>query len=249
MDNFTDILSSFFVTPMIEQRSEKSSISSEEKTFTFSTTTDNEFKVERYMLKGDGIMDKNIVIASRNIKENMSVLSDILHMLSLMKKVGAYSRFTYIVTSKENQKKCKKLLLDNPDLYFTDLIVKQTLLPDTIDKMSKLKEKTILVIDIDGLEETSIDKYISITGNIQIVMMSTKFEKIKNIFERLGENRILINMKEKLKALQQGFFRDVLKPLCKNLENVGFEEYFGQMNNDIFGAKYIIINKDEVYYY
>ena len=89
-----------------------------------------------------------------DIKTSIELLSDLLHNLSLMTNVNKiYNNSINILTSNDNKKYFKKMLLDNPYLYFTDFNIKTGLSKLQEKELTKNDSRNIYIIDLDNVEK------------------------------------------------------------------------------------------------
>jgi hypothetical protein len=221
--------------------------SSDEKT---TDTPEVLFVPKKYIMKANELTKKDMMIVNREMKENLTTLGDFLHMMSLMRNVEeTYSSSTYIITSNNNKKVFKQMLLENPYLHFTDFVVKTSLSKSNISDIKQSSKRTILLIDTDAADfsDNTLNKYLELRkDNVQLVLLSTQYTKTSAIYNLLGEHRLLIHRKERLKSMQRIFYKQVIKILC--IDKIEFDNYFYIMNHDNFGVRYVIIKKDQIRY-
>jgi hypothetical protein len=219
-------------------------------TFTDKTDSIKMEKVKRYIIKSTGMCRKNIAIINTDADDNFKILSDMLHSFSIMNNVqDVYYNTIHIITS-ENKRKCKKMFLDNPYMYFTDFNIMNSITSNKIKSIIENDKKVIVIIDMDNLRD-NFEKYIDLVqSNAQIILLSSSYsDEIVDAYNRLGENRIILHKKQKLKLLQKNFFNKMLKRVCETVEPMTFEIYYNIMNEENFGLKYVIVLKSELRYY
>jgi hypothetical protein len=233
-----------------ESESYSTFTSEELQTFTDKTDPMKIEKVKRYIIKSTGMCRKNIAIINTDVDDNFKVLSDVLHSFSIMNNVqDVYYNTINIITS-ENKRKCKKMFLDNPYMYFTDFSVSHSIPSTKIKSIIENEKKVIVIIDMDNLRD-NFEKYIDLVqSNAQVILLSSSYsEEIVDAYKKLGENRIILHKKQKLKLLQKNFFNKLLKRVCETVETMTFETYYEIMNEENFGIKYVIVLKSELRYY
>jgi hypothetical protein len=141
------------------------------------------------------------------------------------------------------------MLLENPYLHFTDFVVSTSLSKANKSDIMSCNKRTILIIDTDVVEfdENEFQKNLELKKhNVQIVLLFTQYSKVRKFFNVLGEDRLLIHRKERLKSMQQIFFKKVVKSVCR--DNIDFEQYFYMMNHENFGVRYVIVKTAELRY-
>ena len=203
---------------------------------------DNTFMLKKYILKPSEFYKKNILITNDNKKDNFDIISDILYKLSHLKDVNnIYSDDIYIFTPNANRKMFKQMLLDNPYLYFTNFYVKQKIQKNSPNEENK---KTIYIIDATILDQIDdIDKFLD--PQIHLILLTSENDKIINFYNKLGDERILIHKQDKLKSIQKRFFKYVIKQIN---EDVIFEDFYNEINNENIDVKYIVLKENEIRY-
>jgi len=208
------------------------------------TFSDNvEFNVKKLILKGVDLKNKSICIANTDMADGVTVLSEIIDSLSLIKGVEEmYSKSVYVVTSSENRSIFKKMLLDNPYMYFTDFTVKGTLTNKKLEEISEDSKKTIVVVDMN----VKMDLKRLMNGSVQLFIMGANSDAV-DFYRSMGEAKMIFYKREKLKSLQKRFFNTFVKRICET--DVGFEDFYKYFNQDVFGIKYILIKGQDLRYY
>lgn len=206
--------------------------------------------VRKYVMKANELARKDIVIVNKDVDENLTTLGDFLHMMSLMKNVqDTYSSSTYIITSNNNKSIFKQMLFENPYLHFTDFVVRTSMSKGQISDITSSRKRKILVVDTDiqAFDENTLQRYLDLKEeNVQLVLLSTQYSNIAKFYSALGEHRLLIHRKERLKSMQRVFYKQIIKQICK--DNIEFDTFFDVMNYDNFGVRYVIIKTDELRY-
>lgn len=223
-----------------------------------SLTSDNSSKAtelnsdfKKYTLKPLDFYKKNIVITSFDKKENISILSDILYKLSLLKKIDSlYHNEICIITSDGNKKMFKQMFLENPYLYFSDFNVKQYLTESDIEKCkeSDLDKKRIFIIDNRSIEcDTNLNllkNLVKVGSHIIIVM--TDQESPINIYKVLGDDKLIMHRINKLKSLQKHFYKSVVKKISNTFHT--FSSFDKAINNPDLDIRYIILRDNQTFY-
>lgn len=213
---------------------------------------------KKYILRAIDMSKKNIFIVNFEREANTITLSDLLHSFSLMNNVEeVYENATYIITANENKKMFRKMLLDNPYLYFTNFSIKQTLNKQTVDEIDARTKRTIVILDGDTLDSEVVNKYIEILGrikspnNVQFIILDTRYnEDVVDRYKLLTKpSKILIHRHEKTKNMQKTFYNNILRHIIRKEDKTSFQKYFDNFNRDTFGVKYIIVKDDELRYY
>jgi hypothetical protein len=223
-----------------------------------SLTSDNSSKdielnsdFKKYTLKPFDFYKKNIVITSFDKKENISILSDILYKLSLLKKIDSlYHNEICIITSDGNKKMFKQMFLENPYLYFSDFNVKQYLTESDIEKCkeSDLDKKRIFIIDNRSIEcDTNLNllKNLVKVGSHIIIVMTDKESPI-HIYKVLGDDKLIMYRINKLKSLQKHFYKSVVKKISNTFHT--FSSFDKAINNPDLDIRYIIVRDNQTFY-
>ena len=193
---------------------------------------------------------KNIAIINTDVDDNFHILSDMFHSFSIMSNVqDVYHNTIHIVTS-ENKRKFKKMFIDNPYMYFTDFNISNSLTAAKIKDITRNDKRVIVVIDLDNMRDR-FEKYSELLeANTQIILISSSYsDELIDAYKNLGDNKIVLHKKQKLKLLQKNFFNRLLRRVCQSVENMSFETYYQIMNEENFGLKYVIVLGSELRYY
>jgi hypothetical protein len=204
--------------------------------------------IKRYVLKASEFYKKNIVLLNNEDAENFTQLSDILHKLSLMKRVNEiYDNSIHVVTTPENKHEYKKMLLENPYLYFTNFDVKYTLEPSKVQELCKNVKRTIYIFDYDSfLEVEDYEQFIE--KNVHIFILASKYPKyIRDVCDVLGPNTLLLHNKDKLKSMQKVFFKHVVQRMADAIDYT-FDEFYQATNNENFDGRCFILKGGELRY-
>ena len=204
--------------------------------------------LKKYILRAIDMYKKNIMIVNDDQGENMAMLSDLLHTFSLMNRVEEiYKNTIYVVSSAETRDLYKTMLFENPYLYFTDFKIKQSLSKQKMKELQNNDDKRTIVI-VQHSEEKDLDEYLELLkGNVQLIVIGKITKPMLHLYTQLGDNKLLMHKKEKLKSLQKLFFDKVVRLVCKT--QCRFPDYFQQVNADTFGVRYIVIKNEELRYY
>ena len=167
-----------------------------------------------------------------------------------MKDVNSiYDNNIHIITSNENKKMFKKMLLDNPYLYFTNFDIKQSFTKKQHRELEDLKTRTIYIIDINVLQD-DFDIESLLNKNIHLILISNVDnydDKIISTYNSIGDNKLLIHTINKLKMMQKQFYKKIVKTICSNQPD-DFESYYNLINNENLDLKYIVFKNNELRY-
>ncbi len=213
-----------------------------------SETVEPTFQPKKYTMRAIDIYKKNTLIFNNSTSENIKILSDILHSLSLMTGVSdIYNNSIYILSANDNRPLYKEMLLDNPYLHFTDLFVKSALSRGKLEDIAESPKRTILIVDRDAVQD---DKYLTVgdNSNVHLIILTTSIDQVPFLYGKLGANKLAIHVKDKLKSLQQVFYKKVLVKLCSGLSDVPFQTFFDVINQQNFGVRYLMVKNSEMRY-
>ena len=208
-----------------------------------------EYKLEKYSLNSVDLYNKNMVIINEYKKDNIDILNNILYKLNLLKNISnIYANNVHIITSNENKKLYKKILLDNPYLYFINFDFKQEISQDFLERCDNIQKRSVVIIDINTSKETNkMIKMMLNNKNIQIILLSNlKNTEILNLYNLIGDDKLLIHKIHKLKSIQQQFYK-LLNPICTNAFD-NFDSFYNSLNNETLDVKYIIFKNTELKY-
>lgn len=248
----------------------KSSIkSSDSRAHTKSSSTISEDKLfgtikpKRYIIKAhQNFHKKSIMMVNNNNEDNVKMLSDLLHIFTLMTNVRKqYDNKMYIISSDKTKSDYKKIVLEHPYLYFYDIHVSKNLDKSQILEISNADKMSLVVLEVES--NSDYKQYMKslepIASKCQIIVLVTadltsrNFGQLNKLvldtFKDMGSNKVLMYAKEETKILQKQFFKKILKPLCIDVKDMDFESYYDLINHEIHNVKYIFINNDELRYY
>lgn len=208
-----------------------------------------DFNPKKFIMNYSNLTKGNIYIMNRDFDDNIFILTDILKTLSLMKNIeNVYNDKSYIITDKINQVYYKKIILENPDIHFTNYF---SLPKSKIEELSENKKKSIVVIDTDTISEKDYLKLVgslnSLKVNIQFIFITTNI-KLNNDLQKIIKTPMIIHCHDSKKSLQKEFFNTIVKPNIKQFEKTDFENYYNFVNQEVFGIRYIFLHNNEFKY-
>lgn len=197
--------------------------------------------LKKFILKAVEFGKRNMVIIGEDIEDSIMLLSDILHKLSLMKDVEKqYNKRVYVVTG-DNKKSFKKMILENPYLYFVDFDVKAKLKRDMrkdIQRMFEEDRKKSIII-FDGASDACV-----VEGAHTIILCKPN-EDLADIMEQIGENALVIFKPGRYKMTHKKFYKN-------NVQGTGvfrdFEEYYKVVSNEDVDIRYLVVRNNELRY-
>jgi hypothetical protein len=206
-----------------------------------------EIKLQKMVMRASDISKKNIILANVNLKENLALLGELLHNISLMKDVqNIYTGTVTIVCNTENKKYYKKLMIENPYLYFTDFIVTKNFSQEKQKGILQSDKRSLLIVDCDeNADQKAYNNIIDSGANVQVIFVMTNLSNAQ-LYTSLPSNKMLIHKKQSLKSLQKLFFNSILKNICD--VHMTFNDYFKLVNQDTFAVRYIVVNNGNLRY-
>jgi hypothetical protein len=199
------------------------------------TQPEEAFNLQRHIMKVNEYSKRNIFIQHADFKENLSTLSDLIYNTSLMKNLEEiFDPDVTIISNDENKRSYRKMILENPYLYFRIKVS-----PKGYQGNNSSTKRKIIIID-----DSEVDKYKEIIGkdDIQLYVISTNYNKTNaKVYRQLCETTrcLLIHKKEKLKTLEQKFFTNTIKTLTDI--NISFDEYHGAINNPNLEIRNVVL--------
>lgn len=184
--------------------------------------TEEKWVSKRYVLKAVEFHKKRIVVFNKNMEDNISTVSNLLHSLSLMKDVGdIYDKYIHVVTAAENKSRYKKMLIDNPYLYFTDFDVRTD-----FKSFTKSDKRTIYIVDFyQFLEYDNFREFLD--ANVLLFLVVTGYNSfVEDAYgdDVLGTSKLIIHKKDRYKTEAREFFRRIVKPITKF--DMDFNDYW-----------------------
>lgn len=198
--------------------------------------------LRKLVLKASEFYKRNLLLVNNDHSKNIELLSELLFKLSKMSNVNdLYDSSLHIFTFNENKKDFRDMLLENPYLYFNNLIIKSTL---SVPKLESTK-RHIIIIDYNTITDfDKLNKLLTSNLNLHIIMYhNTYTSSLVDAFKLLGSNTLLINNKDRLKILQKRFYSKIVKNLVET-----HDDYFENINDDNLDVKYLIIKDKELRY-
>uniref|UniRef100_A0A6C0DZK4 Uncharacterized protein n=1 Tax=viral metagenome TaxID=1070528 RepID=A0A6C0DZK4_9ZZZZ len=236
---------------VIENDNGDQDVKSEERSFTDSILSDdrseqeNNITIKKYVLKASEIYKRDIFLNNKELKDSIYILSDILHSLSLMKNVAdIYTNKVYILSTQEHKKMYKKMLLDNPYLFFSNFVVQSRFHSSDASTFDSELRK-LLICDIKMFEKVNVA--LSSIPNLHIIVVSCDYDTYaKDIYNTLNKKTLLIHKKEHLKNQEKSFYKHVLTGVA-NIQYT-FDRYYDMVNDEDIGLRNIIIRERELRY-
>lgn len=212
-----------------------------------SSESSKSVNIKMYNLKASELYNKNMLITSADFGSNVQMFHDILYKFSCMKNIkDKFNTTLNVITKQERKKYFKKLLIENPDLHFTNFNVKTEFTTTDIKKITRSELPSILVVDLDDLEDLSDIEELFLLENIRVIALSSVYE-LREVYKVLNTNRecVLMNKKDISLILQKRFYLNIVKRIL----NIDLHEYLDVVNSDDEDIKYIYIRDSELLYY
>ena len=126
-----------------------------------------------------------------------------------------------IFTDSERKPLFKKMLIDHPELSFTDL------------KFNSTESKGMFIVDFDYiLEVENITPFLS-NDNYLIVLSSEYSSYIAGLYNIMNDFKpsVLVNQRDKTKVLQKKFYNKIIKNTV--VSDLEFDDYIQQVGDTI----------------
>ena len=208
---------------------------------------ESEIELKKYILKPSEYCKKNILFLNSDKEDNVGVLSEFLSNLGLIKNIETYDKTVTVISAHENKQLFKKMMLENPYLFFTEFNIKTSLVRNKDKDDTKRK---IYILDMEN-ELISLDYVKRLReSNSQVFIMCSNYNypALTDVYNILGSTALVINKKDKLKSLQKNMFKKVVSTLCQNIPKMTFDDYYDVMNNSDTVIRYIVIKDGELRY-
>lgn len=225
-----------------EKDKEKSKVESKMNDKMTNDKMEKSSSLRKLVLKASEFYKRNILLVNNDHSKNIELLSELLFKLSKMTNVNdLYDSSLHIFTFNENKKDFRDMLLENPYLYFNNLIIKTSL---SVPKLESTK-RHIFIIDYSTITDfDKLNKLLTSNLNLHVIIYhNTYTSNLVEAFKLLGSSTLLINNKDRLKILQKRFYSKIVKNLAENVN-----EYFESINDDNLDVKYLIIKDKELRY-
>lgn len=199
--------------------------------------------IKKLVLKASEFYKKNMLIINNDNYKNIDILNDVLFKMSKLNDVeNIYDNSLHIFTFNENKKNFRDMLLENPYLYFNNLIIKNTL---TLPELESDK-RYIFIIDYSiKFDVEKLQKLIN-KDNVHIIIYNDDYSSnMVDVYKLLGDNALIINSKDRLKILQKRFYSKIVKHL---VNNANINNFFDVINDDNLDVKYLMIKNNELRY-
>jgi hypothetical protein len=226
------------VSSSLEESKDKVSSYLEESEDSKEESVKSEVELKKIVLKAHEFYKRNILLVNDNNFSNIEILRDLLLKLNKMSEL--YDSSVHIFTYKENKKDFRDMILQQPDLYFNDLVIKTQF---SIPKLESNK-RHIFIIDY-SLIENKLEQLLEKNMNAHIIIYHDNYSsELVKVYNLLGESTLLINKKDKLKILQSRFYSKLVKHLCY-FNSV--DDYLKVVRKDD-NLKYLVIKNNELRY-
>lgn len=197
-------------------------------------------KIRKLVLKASEFYKKNILVVNNDNAKNIEILSDLLFKLSKMNDVeNLYDNSLHIYTFTENKKDFRDMLLENPYLYFNNLVIKSSL---SFPKLESDK-RHLFIIDYNVVADMEKLHKLMSYDNVHIIVYHNSYSSdVLSLYKLLGNSTLIINSKDRLKILQKRFYSKIIKHL------VEIDDFYDAINDDNVDAKYLIVKNNELRY-
>lgn len=172
------------------------------------------WKCVPYDLTGNSLIHHNVLIYNPSIQENINVVTMIINKLDTIDNIESmYTKDMYIFSNNRNM--YKTIMLANPETHFSNLKA-HGMNRDEFKNIALQRLKTLIIIDIDNLDEKEYTNYVSylVNTNAHVLVVSTNLTNRLRAFDMLGKGAMLIQCKESLRSLQRAFFNQIVTRLC-----------------------------------
>jgi hypothetical protein len=203
-------------------------------------------KFKKYIIKSNELYKKNVLIINKEYENNLLILSDLLYKLGNTNDV--FENTLNVITFSETKKHFKKMMIENPHMYFTNLNIKTTFTKAEIDQFKSNNKKSVVILDFDYIDDLDkVDKYLD--KNIYLIVLSTMYSSYTSeLYKRINvfEPTILINKKDRIKLLQKRLYNKIIKNII--VDSISLDDYIKTINDEDTDAKSIIVKSGEVRY-
>jgi hypothetical protein len=209
-------------------------------------------ELKKYIIKSNELYKRNILIVNKDFNSNLSTVSDILYKLGNQNNLQ-FENVLNILTFGENKRHFKKLLIENPNIFFTNLNIKTSFTKSDLNSFLETQKKSIVLIDFDYFEENFEDALEKISRffdkNIYLIVLSTAYSSYTGeLYKRMNqfESTLFMNTKDKVKLLQKKLYNKIIKNIIIQDYMVNIDEYIALIEKD--KIKNIIIKSGDIRY-
>jgi hypothetical protein len=199
---------------------------------------------KKCVIRASDMCRRHIILVNKELSESISVLSDIIHSFNLLRDVDTTFSSKLNIVSESNRKSYKKMLLENPYLYFDNFNVQKQLSKQSLEEMKGADKKSICIFDEQSFLKLS-PPWAQDAHNVLIIVVCTEYSMVRKIYNQLGSRVIVMHKRDKLKAMEKQFYTKIVKPLCESsFKDVQFEEYYSMITDEKYSLRNIIIKED-----
>ena len=159
------------------------------------------------------LKERNVLIVNSSFEENIASLVEILSDSA----DSSFKNELNIVTSSEKKPRFKKMLIEHPELYFTNL------------NFNTKQKEGIVIIDFDHLMEVK-DLSPFLSDDIYLIVLSTEYSSyIAGLYNLMNDFKpsVVINTKDSTKALQKKFYTKIVKNTI--VDDLSLDDYLDQI--------------------
>jgi hypothetical protein len=199
--------------------------------------------IKKLVLKASEFYKRHMLILNNDNSKNIGILNDLLFKLSKLNNVeNIYDNSLHIFTFNENKKDFRDMLLENPYLYFNNLIIKNTL---TLPQLESDKRHLFIIDYSIKYDIEKLHKLIN-KDNVHVIIYNNNYSSdMIDVYKLLGDNTLVINSKDRLKILQKRFYSKIVKFL---VDDSNTHDFFDVINDDNLDVKYLMIKNNELRY-
>ena len=198
--------------------------------------------IKKTELDANDLYKNHILLVNDENSSNIEIINNLLLKLSKLNKL--YDSSLHIFTFRDNKTAFRDMILQQPQLYFNDLVIKTHF---SIPKLNSNK-RHLFIVDYSLIKD-KLDQLLDTNLNAHIIIFhDTYSSELVNVYNSLGKSVLLINKKDKLKILQSRFYSKVLKYLCNNVDDINNVDDYLEIVKSTDNLKYLIIKNNKLRY-
>ncbi|NBP13170.1 hypothetical protein EBU95_02095 [bacterium] len=201
---------------------------------------------QKVVLKPSEYTRKTCFVIGNDQKENNRVVSELVHKLSNLlcnTKESKFSKTITVYSNAKNKYTYKKMLLENPYMYFTDFDIQRIVSPKgtipngviIIDFQTLLEDGNIILKMLNNGELANGERCVIIVNNLQDA------SEVVDVYKQTRGDKIMIYKKSHLKMSLRHFYKNIIEPLCSNC-TYSFDKFYNVIHDENLDMYYLVLD-------
>ncbi|NBU33761.1 hypothetical protein EB118_02005 [bacterium] len=195
-------------------------------------------------MKASELAESRVFIVGSDAKENMRTLGDILHKLSNAATESTFQKTIKVLSNSKNKYSYKKMLLENPYLYFTEFTIHSKFTEKLITKEHK---KCVVIVDFQLVLEDA--QLVNKLDNCVVIVVNNFRDTgiLVETYKSTIAKKILVFKRGNLKMLQRHFYKKIVCPLNLHLNLFPtFDQFYKAISDEELDIRFLVLVNNQL---